>query len=99
MADELVIGGVSFSSRLIVGTGRHRSMQEMVDSLEASGTQMVTVAIRRLDLDNPEQNILEHINLDKYHILPNTAGCRTVRRGAVRGAPRPRGCPDRLRQA
>jgi thiazole synthase len=78
MADELVIGGVSFSSRLIVGTGRHRSMQEMIDSLEASGTQMVTVAIRRLDLDNPEQNILEHINLDKYWILPNTAGCRTV---------------------
>ena len=70
MADELVIGGVTFSSRLIVGTGRHRSMQEMVDSLEASGTQMVTVAIRRLDLDNPEQNILEHINLDKYRILP-----------------------------
>jgi thiazole synthase len=78
MADELVIGGVSFTSRLIVGTGRHRSMQEMIDSLEASGTQMVTVAIRRLDLDNPEQNILEHINLDKYWILPNTAGCRTV---------------------
>ena len=78
MADELVIGGVSFNSRLIVGTGRHRSMQEMVDSLEASGTEMVTVAIRRLDLDNPEQNILEHINLDKYRILPNTAGCRTV---------------------
>ena len=78
MADELVIGGVSFSSRLIVGTGRHRSMQEMIDSLEASGTEMVTVAIRRLDLDNPEQNILEHINLDKYRILPNTAGCRTV---------------------
>jgi thiazole synthase len=78
MADELLIGGVSFSSRLIVGTGRHRSMQEMIDSLEASGTQMVTVAIRRLDLDNPEQNILEHINLDKYWILPNTAGCRTV---------------------
>ena len=78
MADKLVIGGVSFSSRLIVGTGRHRSMQEMIDSLEASGTQMVTVAIRRLDLDNPGQNILEHINLDKYWILPNTAGCRTV---------------------
>jgi thiazole synthase len=78
MADELVIGGVSFSSRLIVGTGRHRSMQEMVESLEASGTEMVTVAIRRLDLDNPEQNILEHVNLDKYRILPNTAGCRTV---------------------
>ena len=78
MSDELVIGGVSFNSRLIVGTGRHRSMQEMVDSLAASGAEMVTVAIRRLDLDNPEQNILEFIDFDKYRILPNTAGCRTV---------------------
>ena len=78
MADELMIAGVPFHSRLIVGTGRHRTMQDMVDSLDASGAQMVTVAIRRLDLDNPEQNILEHINLDRYHILPNTAGCRTV---------------------
>ena len=78
MADELMIAGVPFHSRLIVGTGRHRTMQDMVDSLDASGAQMVTVAIRRLDLDNPEQNILEHINLDRYRILPNTAGCRTV---------------------
>ena len=78
MADELMIAGVPFHSRLIVGTGRHRTMQDMIDSLDASGAQMVTVAIRRLDLDNPEQNILEHINLDRYRILPNTAGCRTV---------------------
>ena len=78
MPDELMIGGVPFRSRLIVGTGRHRTMQDMVDSLAASGAEMVTVAIRRLDLDHPEQNILEHIDLNQYRILPNTAGCRTV---------------------
>jgi thiazole synthase len=79
MSDELMIGGVPFQSRLIVGTGRHRTMQDMVDSLEASGTQMVTVAIRRLDLDNPdEKTILDFIDWDKYQILPNTAGCRSV---------------------
>ncbi|MEE2687261.1 MAG: thiazole synthase, partial [Chloroflexota bacterium] len=55
MADELVIGGKSFSSRLIVGTGRYRTMDDMVEAIESSGTEMVTVAIRRLDLDDPSQ--------------------------------------------
>ena len=52
MNDPLVIGGKEFSSRLMVGTGRHRSNEEMVSSIEASGAQIITVAIRRLDLDN-----------------------------------------------
>jgi thiazole synthase len=79
MSDDLVIAGKHFKSRLIVGTGRYRNMEEMVQALEASGTEMVTVAIRRLDLDNPnEKTILDYIDWDRYSILPNTAGCKTV---------------------
>ena len=79
MSDDLVIAGKSFKSRLIVGTGRYRTMEEMVPAIEASGSEMVTVAIRRLDLDNPNQKtILDYIDWNKYTILPNTAGCRTV---------------------
>ena len=72
MNDPLVIGGKEFSSRLMVGTGRHRSNEEMVSSIEASGAQIITVAIRRLDLDNlDEKNILDYFDWDKYQILPN----------------------------
>jgi thiazole synthase len=79
MDDVLEIAGKKFTSRLMVGTGRHRSMQEMVDSIESSGAEIITVAIRRLDLDNPsEKNILDYFDWDKYTILPNTAGCKTA---------------------
>lgn len=79
MSDDLVIAGQSFSSRLIVGTGRYRTNEEMVAALDASGTAMVTVAIRRLNLDDPtEKTILDYIDWNRYHILPNTAGCATV---------------------
>lgn len=79
MSDDLVIAGKHFKSRLIVGTGRYRTMEDMVQALDASGTEMVTVAIRRLDLDNPNQKtILDYIDWDRYDILPNTAGCKTV---------------------
>jgi thiazole synthase len=79
MDDHLVIAGKRFSSRLILGTGRYRTMEEMVRSVEASGTEMVTVAIRRLDLDDPnKKTILDYIDWNKYQVLPNTAGCRTV---------------------
>jgi thiazole synthase len=77
--DPLIIAGKEFKSRLMVGTGRHRDMEEMVDSIEASGAEIVTVAIRRLDLDNPkEKNILDHFDWDRYTVLPNTAGCKTA---------------------
>jgi thiazole synthase len=77
--DYLEIAGKKFSSRLILGTGRHRNNEEMVQSIEASGTEMVTVAIRRLDLDDPnKKTILDYIDWTKYQILPNTAGCRSV---------------------
>ncbi len=79
MSDELVIGGKSFGSRLILGTGRYRTMEEMVEAVEASGTEMITVAIRRLDLDDPTQKtLLDYIDWNRYQILPNTAGCATV---------------------
>ena len=79
MSDELVIGGKSFKSRLIVGTGRYRTMEDMVQAVEASGTEMITVAIRRLDLDDPSQKtLLDYIDWSKYQMLPNTAGCATV---------------------
>ncbi len=79
MSDPLIIGGKTFNSRLMVGTGRHRSMQEMVASITASGAEIITVAIRRLDLDNPaEKNILDYFNWNDYTILPNTAGCKTA---------------------
>ena len=79
MEDHLVIAGKPFKSRLIVGTGKYRTMEEMVQAIEASGTEMVTVAIRRLDLENPnEKTILDWLDWDKYNVLPNTAGCRTM---------------------
>lgn len=79
MSDDLVIGGKHFSSRLIVGTGRYRTNEDMVEAIAASGTEMVTVAIRRLNLDDPtEKTILDYIDWTKYNILPNTAGCATV---------------------
>ncbi|MBM3945224.1 MAG: thiazole synthase [SAR202 cluster bacterium] len=79
MDDGLVIAGKRFTSRLMVGTGRHRSNEEMVASIEASGAEIITVAIRRLNLDNPqEKNILDFFDWDRYTILPNTAGCATA---------------------
>ncbi len=79
MSDDLVIGGKRFGSRLIVGTGRYRTNEEMVEAIAASGTEMVTVAIRRLNLDDPtEKTILDYIDWTRYNILPNTAGCATV---------------------
>ncbi|MDP6228836.1 MAG: thiazole synthase [Dehalococcoidia bacterium] len=79
MSDELVIAGKTFQSRLILGTGRYRSMEDMVRAVEASGTGMITVAIRRLDLDDPsKKTILDYIDWNRFQILPNTAGCATV---------------------
>ncbi len=79
MDDLLTIAGVSVGSRLMIGTGRNRNVTEMLAALEASGTEIVTVAIRRLDLDNPnEKTLLDYIDWDRYHVLPNTAGSRTA---------------------
>jgi thiazole synthase len=76
MTDAFIIAGREFRSRLILGSGKYTSNEMMVKSLEAAGTDMVTVAVRRVNLtDKSKESLLDHINLKKYHILPNTAGC------------------------
>ena len=76
---KLVIGGRAFGSRLIVGTGKYRSNAEMVAAIRASGAEMVTVAVRRVDLDRgAEEGILHHLDPAEFFLLPNTAGCYTV---------------------
>jgi thiazole synthase len=77
--DPLVIAGVELRSRLFVGTGKYRSDAEMVAALDASGCELVTVALRRLDLDDPnKKTILDAVDWQRYRILPNTAGCPTA---------------------
>lgn len=77
--DSLVVGGVELRSRLFTGTGKHRSEEELLASLEASGCEVVTVALRRLDLDDPNRRtLLDAIDWQRYRILPNTAGCTTA---------------------
>ncbi len=72
----LTIAGRNFQSRLFVGTGKFSSAQVMKESLDASGSEMVTVALRRIDLDNPEDDIMQVLDRDKYLFLPNTSGAR-----------------------
>ncbi len=78
MSDILKIGDYELSSRLIVGTGKYSSNDIMVSALEASGTDMVTVAIARVDFEDDEKNILNYIDRKKYTLLPNTAGAYTA---------------------
>jgi len=72
---SLTIGGKQFSSRLMVGTGKYKSTQHMVESLSNSETEIITVAVRRIKNDQIGENLLEKINWRKYWMLPNTAGC------------------------
>ncbi len=75
----LVIAGREFTSRLIVGTGKYRSNEEMVAAIRASGAEMVTVAVRRVDLDRGNtESILHHLDPEEFFLLPNTAGCYTA---------------------
>ena len=75
----LHIGRYTFHSRLMLGTGKYRNAEEMRTALEASGAEIVTVALRRLDLDTPgTRTILDEIDWSKYTIMPNTAGARTA---------------------
>src|ERR1044072_4509003 len=79
MTDAFIIAGREFRSRLILGSGKYTSNELMVKSLEAAGTDMVTVAVRRVNItDRSKESLLDHIDLKKYHILPNTAGCYTA---------------------
>jgi len=79
MADNLIIAGREFRSRLIVGTGKYRSFQEMARCHAASGADMVTVAVRRVNLaDKSKESLLDYIDRTKFFILPNTAACYTA---------------------
>jgi thiazole synthase len=85
MADKLVIAGREFRSRLMIGTGKYKTFSEMEKALDASGTEIVTVAVRRVNLNRKEESLLNYIDLKKYFLLPNTAGCQTAEE-AVRTA-------------
>jgi thiazole synthase len=87
MSDSLIIAGRTFRSRLIVGTGKYKSFQETARALEASGAEMVTVAVRRVNLDRTaaKESLLDYIDPKKYFLLPNTAGCYTAEE-AIRAA-------------
>jgi thiazole synthase len=74
--DNLIIAGRSFRSRLMVGTGKFSSNAAMVAAMEGSGCEIVTVALRRVDVDNPHDSILAHVDREKYLLLPNTSGAR-----------------------
>jgi thiazole synthase len=79
MPDNLIIAGREFRSRLIVGTGKYRSFQEMARCHAASGAEMVTVAVRRVNLtDKSKESLLDYIDREKFFILPNTAACYTA---------------------
>ena len=77
--DRLEIAGVELRSRLFLGTGKYPTDESMLAALEASGCELVRVALRRLDLDDPKKKtILDVIDWKRYRILPNTAGCKTA---------------------
>ncbi len=75
----LKLGGHTFTSRLFLGTGKFSSSQAMKEAIEASNTEMVTVALRRVNLDNPEDDIMQALDRDKLTFLPNTSGARDAK--------------------
>ncbi|HXZ27954.1 MAG TPA: thiazole synthase [Terriglobales bacterium] len=83
--DKFIIANHEFRSRLIVGTGKYKSGQETARAIEASGAEMVTVAVRRVNLDRSKESLLDFIDPKRYFLLPNTAGCYTAEE-AVRTA-------------
>lgn len=84
MQDKLIIGGREFDSRLFVGTGKFSSNTLMLESILASGSEMITVAMKRIDMDNArEDDMLRHINREKVQFLPNTSGVRDAREAVL----------------
>ncbi len=79
MQDVLQIGNQSFSSRIFLGTGKFGSPQTMHDAVIASGTELVTMALKRIDLKNQSDNILNFLKKTNVHLLPNTSGVRTAK--------------------
>ncbi len=85
MTEQLIIAGRAFRSRLLIGTGKYATFQLMKEALIAADAEIVTVAVRRVNLNAREESLLEYIDLDRYFLLPNTAGCQTAEE-AVRTA-------------
>ncbi len=78
-SDKLIIAGREFSSRLMVGTGKYADFQQMVQAIEISGAEIITVAVRRVNIsDRSKESLLDHLDIRKYTLLPNTAGCYTA---------------------
>jgi thiazole synthase len=77
-ADPLVLAGKTFTSRLLVGTGKYQSFPLMKEALEASEAEVVTVAVRRVNLDRSSESLLDYIDTKRFMLLPNTAGCYTA---------------------
>src|SRR4030066_126189 len=78
MDTPFALGGKTFHSRLLVGTGKYPDYPTMVRALEASGAEIVTVAIRRVNLDRSKESLLDYVDPKRYTLLPNTAACYTV---------------------
>lgn len=79
MNDPFILAGKEYQSRLIVGTGKYKDFAETKLAIESSGADIVTVAVRRVNITDPgKENLLDYINPEKYTILPNTAGCYTA---------------------
>lgn len=77
--DPLIIGGKMFQSRLLLGTGKYRSSGDMLGAFAAADAEIITVALRRIDFDDPaSRSVLDDVDWSHYTILPNTAGCRTA---------------------
>jgi thiazole synthase len=83
--EPLIIAGRAFTSRLIVGTGKYKDGAETREAIAASGAEMVTVAVRRVNLDRTSESLLDFIDPKRYFLLPNTAGCYTAEE-AIRAA-------------
>jgi len=77
--DKLIIAGREYTSRLLVGTGKYKDFEETKKAIEVSGAEIVTVAVRRVNITKKDEpNLLDYIDPKKYTILPNTAGCYTA---------------------
>ena len=81
MTDKLKIAGKEYNSRLLVGTGKYKDMNETQQAIETSGAEIITIAVRRTNMgqDANEPNVLDILPPDRYTILPNTAGCYDVK--------------------
>ena len=78
-SDKLIIAGREFNSRLMVGTGKYADFQQMARAIETSGAEIVTVAVRRVNIsDRSKESLLDYLDTAKYTLLPNTAGCYTA---------------------